>query len=533
MNDLVSPPAQNIPDLAAGVAYLGRIPLANPAVAERQFGQFLDSLLAQPPEHDDLFVLLEQARVPLCFVEEEMARRYHNKPLILGEVEEDAFEDVVAAWRKMGKAYELCARLATPDPEDPQYAVRVATILHRCLYYTGMIILEHFRARRELPQGIWLDLHGYFATAEEWGVATAPVQDALEHERQTTHCTAAYVTLLLIELASPYARSVRDLNLIRRWAGQWAPLVAVQPLGDEAEVPPYVLQLMRDGGLHPAANSEDFGNDVRRLDTTRLGLQMNQMLMQLSQRIPPSQLGLGEETSSHVTRLLQQLSRTWTQQTAPRRFRRFPTQGSAKVVLGLEGIHYFLNGEREFIQHDSAKTYSRGDFDTLFTFRFQENTGRKLTIREAPDFHVDTWGMTNHSANGFRLVRTAAGQKISHGELMAICPEDGDRYLLGQATWLMQSSDGGIVAGVAVLPGVPVAVGVRLSGVGVGHQFVRAFLLPAIPAISETANVVMAPGMYSGSRVLDVQAAEGTWQIRLKTVLQRGLDFERIGFDLV
>ncbi len=532
MNDTISPPMLHIPDLQAGMAYLGRIPLANPAVSEEHFIRFLDALLADPPGADDLFVLLEQSRVPLCFVEEEMARRYHNKPLILGDVEEAAFRQVVSAWRRMAKAYELCARLAEPEHDNPAYAARVATILHRCLYYNGMIILEHFRARRELPAGIWLDLHGYYATAEEWGVATVPVEDALEHERQSTHCMAAYVTLLLIELASPYSQSVRDLNLIRRWAGQWAPMVAVLGLGDDLEVPPFVLQLMLDRGLHPASNSEEFGDDVRRLDTSRLSLQMNQMLMQLGQRVPPSQLGLGEETTGHVTHVLQQLSRTWSQQATPRRFRRFPIQGCAKVALGFEAMHYFVGGETEFQQHDSASTYSRGDFDALFTFRYRENPDQRLSIRSAPDFPLDEWGMTNHSANGFRLTRSSAGQKISHGQLMAICPDDGDRYILGQATWLMQATDGGIVAGVAVLPGVPVAVGVRVAGVGIGHQFMRAFLLPPIPAIKEAGSIVMPPGMYSGSRVIDVQA-DGVWQIRLKSVLQRGVDFERISFDLV
>ena len=533
MNDITATPILNIVDVASGTAYLGRIPLANPAVAEQQFLAFLDTLLADAPDPDDLFTLLEQTRVPLCFVEEEMARRYHNKPLPLGDVEETAFQQVVSAWRKMGKAYALCARLTTPEPGNPDYAERIATILHRCLYYTGMIILEHFRARRELPHGIWLDLHGYFATAEEWHVAATPVEDALEHERQSTHCTAAYVTLLLIELAAPYSQSVRDLNLIRRWAGQWAPLVGVQRLADEHAVPPYVLQLLQDIPLHPAANSEDFGDDVRRLDTTRLGLQMNQMLMQLGQRIPPSQLGLGEETPAHVTHLLQNLSRTWTQQAAPRRFRRFPANGSARVVLGFEGMHYFVGGEQEFIQHDSANTYSRGDFDTLFTFRDRENPAQKLNIRPAPDFPVDEWGMVNQSANGFRLIRTAAGQKIAHSQLMAICPQDGDRYLLGQATWLMQGEDSGLVAGVAILPGVPVAVGVRLAGAGVGHLFVRAFLLPPSPVIREAGSIVIPPGMYSGSRVLDVQAEGTTWQIKLKVVMQRGVDFDRVSFDLL
>lgn len=535
MNDPFPVKIMHIPDLESGLSYLGTIPLANPAVAEQQFLRFLESLLADPPSPDHLFLLLEQSRVSLCFVEEEMARRYHNKPLTLGDVEETAFQQVVLAWRRMAGAYQLCARLLEPEPGNSEYRKRMATILHRCLYYTGMIILEHFRARRELPPGLWLDLHGYYETAEEWGIATEAVEDALEHERQATHCAAAYVTLLLIELASPYSQSVRDLNLIRRWAGQWAPLVSVQRLGDGLEVPPYVLQLMDDRGLHPASNSEDFGDDVRRLDTTRLGLQMNQMLMQLGQRVPPSQLGLGEETTGHVTHLLNTLSRTWTQQAAPRRFRRFPIQGAARVVLGFDGMHYYVAGEVEFEQHHTAATYSRGDFDTLFTFRYQENPAQRLSIQARPDYPVDEWGMTNHSANGFRLTRSVAGQNIRHDQLMAICPADGDRFLLGYATWLMQAADGGLVAGVAVLPGVPIAVGVRVAGANGGgtHPFVRGFLLPPIPAIKEEGSIVVPPGMYSGSRVIDVQQGEHVWQIRLKTVLRRGMDFERISFELV
>ena len=227
----------DVPDLRTGMDFLSQLPLANPVVAERQLIRFLDGLLIAPPDPGVLLALLEQARAPLCFVEEEMARRYHNKSLPLSDEEESYFQQVVMAWRKMGKAYALCARLEEPDAQNAQYVALVATILHRCLYYTGMVILEHYRARRELPPGIWLDLHGFYESAEEWGVAYTPVEDVLESSLQATHCAAAYTTLLLIDIASPYSNSVRNLNLIRRWAGMWAPLVSVHKLNDDFEVP--------------------------------------------------------------------------------------------------------------------------------------------------------------------------------------------------------------------------------------------------------------------------------------------------------
>lgn len=521
------------PNLQSGIDFLAQLPLANPALAEPQLVAFFDALLAAPPEPDVLFALLEQARVPICFVEEEMARRYHNKPLVLADEEEACFQRVITAWRKISKAYALCARLEEPDTTRPDYANLVATILHRCLYYTGMIILEHYRARRELPAGIWMELHGYYETAEEWGVASTPVEDVLENNLQATHCIAAYVTLLLIEIASPYSNSVRNLNLIRRWAGLWAPLVSVHPLENDLEVPPYVVELMKDAPLHPSSVSDDLGTDSRRLDTTRLGLQISHMLNQLRQRITPSQLGLGEETSGHVIQLLEQLSRPWSQSASPRKFRRYASEGVARVAVGFDAMHFCVTG-KEFEQPDAARAYSRRDVDQLFTFGDRVEPSQNLNIKPQVSFPIDEWAVINHSASGFRLARSCAGQKLAHGQLMVVCPHDGDHFLLVHASWLMQEEGGGLIVGVAILPGMPIGVGVRYAKEtpGPNHEsFARAFLLPPIAVVREEGSVVLPVGMYQASRQLEVSDGENVRRLRLRHILQRGIDFDRISYE--
>lgn len=525
----------SINDLRSGSDYLAQLSLANPLLAERQLTRFLDSLLITPPDPGTLLALLEQTRAPLCFVEEEMARRYHNRSLPLAGEEEACFQQVVAAWQKMAKAYALCARLENPDAENPHYRAMVATILHRCLYYTGMLILEHFRARRELPPGVWLDLHGYYESAEEWGVAYLPVEDALESTLQATHCAAAYATLLLIEIASPYSNSVRNLNLIRRWAGMWAPLVSIHKLHDELDVPPYIVELMQDVPMHPSADGEEVTKDARRLDTSRLALQIAHVLSQLRQRITPSQLGLGEETSAHVIMLLEHLSRPWSQAAFPRRFRRFASAGVAHVAVGFEAMHFCVTG-KEFDQPDSASTYSRNEFEELFTFRDRVEPGQALNIKPHISFPVDEWSVINHSASGFRLARSCAGQRIMHGQLMVVRPHDGERFLLAQATWLMQEASGGLVVGVATLPGMPTGIGVRIAVQGGGsiERYTPAFLLPALPAIGEEASIAIPAGLYQASRVLEFFVDDGTvGELRMNHILQRGTDFDRISFELL
>ena len=534
MNSTLHTPPLRIPDLQTGLDYLSALTLANPLIAEQQLMRFIDALLTAPPDPGIMLSLLEQARVPICFVEEEMALLYHNKPLVLSEQEEASFQQVLTAWRKMLKAYALCVRLEQPEANNPHHASLMASILHRCIYYTGMIILEHYRARRELPRGIWLELHGFYETAEEWGLAYTPVQDSLENSFQATHCAAAYAALLLIDIASPYSNSVRNLNLIRRWATLWAPLISIHQLDDELEIPPYIIELFKDAPLHPSALVEQPDSYARRLDTNRLGLQINHMLSQLRQRISPSQLGLGEETTGHVTQLLERLSRPWTQAASPRKFRRFNSEGIARLAVGFDAMHFFISG-KEFAQPSTANTYSRSECDQLFTFGDRANSDQSQTLNIRPEtvYPVEEWEVINHSANGFRLAQNNPGLKIRHDQLMVICPHDGEHFLLAQATWLMEELTGGLLLGVATLPGLPVGVGIRIVAEhgGASDRLTRAFLLPPMPMFNETGSIVLPSGLYQPTRILDVFRAKGHWQLRLDHIIQRGTDFDRIDYQ--
>lgn len=522
-----------IPDLQTGLDYLSKITLANPVMAEEQLICFIDALLSTPPSPGIMLTLLEQVRVPICFVEEEMARLYHNKPLTLTKPEEASFQQVLTAWCKMRQAYVICAQHEKPDAENvQQQSVVIASILHRCIYYTGMIILEHYRARRELPHGIWLKLHSYYETAEAWGVAYTPVEDALENSFQATHCAAAYTALLLIDIASPYSHSLRNLNLIRHWSALWAPLISIHSLDDDLEIPPYIVELKKDAPLHPSALAENPGNDTRRLDTIRLGLQINHQLSQLRLHILPSQLGLGEETSGHVIQLLERLSRPWTQSASPRKFRRFATEGVARVAIGFDAMYFFVSG-KTFTQPVSANTYSRGEFDQLFTFGDRAASGQTLTFKAESNFMIDDWSVINHSANGFRLARLQPRQKIRHGQLMAVCPHDGERFLLAQANWLIQEDSGDVILGIATLPGLPVGIGVRFpAGNGsVNTKLVEGFLLPPVPAFKEEGTIVLPSGMYHPTRILEVFSGDKSWQLRMYRIIQRGTDFDRISYQ--
>ena len=526
-----------ISSVETGRAYLARVPMENPVEAGQQLLDLLEALIASPCELSVFVPILELMRAPLGQVEEAIAHRYQNKSVPLADEEEGWFGKSLFAWEHMAEAYGQCIKVIASYKDNPEHRPLAAMLLQRQLYYIGKVIFEHYRARRDLPEGLWVKFHAAYETAERWGLANTPVEDSLENSLQSTHCTAAYVSMLLIEMASPYSNTVRDLNLTRRLALMWGNLVSVLPLNDDLEVPPYIVEFGRDMALHSPGQNDGPANDVRYLDTMRIGPQIHHMISQLKQRMSPAELGLGQEISAHCIRLLDRLSRPWQQQASPRRFRRFNSHGKARIAQGFPAMHHYISGG-EFFQPDAEAVYSRGDFDRLFTFseRVDRGSGSGMAIEPHPDFPIDDWDVINHSANGFRLSRSCAGQRITHGALLAICPHDGENFLLAKVTWLMQEREGGLVVGLSILPGIPDAVAVRYMGVGMENRanYVRAFLLPAVPAIHEEASIILPSGMYQGGRVIEIHDGEAqTVEMRMRDIVMHGNEFDRIVFDSV
>lgn len=534
MSALIYPLPNNaaIPDLQTGLQMLSLLSLANPQKAESEINQFLDSLLQSPPQAEVYLKLLEELREPLCFVEEELARHYINKPLPLDEIEEGCFRQVTATWLKMASAYAHCTRLDSAAI-DAAHLLRRALTLQRSISYGGLAIVEHQRARRELAPGMWLDLHGYYAAAEKWGVVTLPVPDALDPLGRSTNCSATFLSVLLSELAGPYSLAIRDQNLARRWASNWSHLVSLHPALPGESLPQFVIDLTQDVGMRLTSECLQTEN-LRRLDTSRLATQLSQIRQKLRHKIPPAQIGLGEDCSSgQCRRLLEHLSRPWSQARATRKFHRRSTSGIAKLCIGFDAMYYYISGKE--LTPENVRTYSRLEFESLFAFRHMVDPTQELAVRqELLGFTVDQWEVVNQSPNGFRLMRSTAGKKMAHGQLLAICPNEGERFLLAQTTWLMQEQRGGLIAGVAALAGIPQAVAARPLGQGSVHNemYSRAFLLPAVPSVGTDQSLVIPQGWYRAGRILEINA-EKPWRMKLIHVLDEGPDFERVSFVVV
>lgn len=515
-----------LPDLDSGIEYLGKLDLGNPEIAAWQLDRLLDTVASMPPEPPALLQLLEATRTPLVYVIDELARNYLNKPLPLGTQEEAAFQVTTTLLGKLVNAYELCLPAQFENGSDIQQRTFLATVLQRCLYFDGRLAHEHYRARREQAAGLWLKIHLTYQKAENLHVDRTSVEFSDPAGVRQTHCAAAYVALLLVEIACPYSHALRDLTMIRRWAEMWATQVGVSRI-DSAQLPTYLIDLSQDAPLHATDAVTTPGPQCRQLDVSRMAGLLQHVLEQLRLRIPPSQLGLGDETAGRMISVLESLRRPWTLQFSIRRFRRFPAHGTALIVPDFPGMYSHVTG-KEFGPEEDRNTYSRGNFDEIFIFRDQ-----LASEWDKPNFPTEAWEVVNHSAYGFRLLHESGGHPIFHGQLLALKPHDGDKFILGFVTWLIQDSSGELEAGVCTFPGIPQGIGVRfqISGTPSSERFTQAFQLPAIASCDIETSLILPSGLYQASRVLEVYDENGQiWKAQMNHILQRGTNFDRVSF---
>ena len=517
--------ALNTHDTNACLAAINSLPLINIERAREKLSALLTGMRHQPPPVAGYLKVLESMRTPLGFIQRELASHYAGKPLPPSDAEQTVFAVVVGLWQQVAQGYVHIAQLGG----QPQH---MALICQRCVYYAGQVLIEYFRARRAIAPGVWSELNAYYQTAEEWGFANVKVSDPVADETgepsaRTTTCASTYARLLLLDLIDPYGCVTRELFRMLDWLDDLAPLIKIAPCGSTDNPPDYVVDLMRDHGLRPFADLAA-AESVRGFDTARLASHLQETLEQLKQRVPPVELGLGENCrASTANRLLRRIRRHLAAN--PRQFVRAMAGGSLKICSGFQTVHALVKGTGSGTSRHSD-VISQNDMDRLSTFRDQLEPIEPLQMSQ-PDQAAERWEICDQSLNGFRLLRNPAGSRIGPSELLGIKAPGAEFFRLAKVIWLKLEADGRIRAGLRLIPSRPHAVLIR-SADGESHssaKYVRAFLLPSVPALGQRSSLVLPVGWFHHERMIEIRA-EQPFKARLVRRLERGADFEQAVF---
>ena len=518
---------------------LKRMRLLDIDATQRTLADIVAGLIRALPAPNQHLEVLESVRAQVDFVQAEMAKRYAAHPLPPDSSENETLARVVSLWRGMARSY---AQISRQDAAAGTLDDQRALLAQRRVDYTGRTLLEYFRAHRAPPHGTWAELHDSYSVAEARGVASIRVPDSLNEVWKAQSALEAYVSAVLVDLANPFGRGEREFKWVHRWAQRFAPYCSLdaEPDTERTGAAAFGIDLAGDHGPRPLWLMARPGAAVRRFDASRLAGQIRAVLTQFRRGAAPASLGLGADCPADAcAALLLSLYRPWGLASAARRFPRRGGKGSAQLCGDWLTIGFHVCG-RTFEQPVGSVTARSVTRDiSLLTFgeRAPEavrgwSEQQRQRVAATLGFVCGHWDMVDHSVNGFRLQQHPHTERLEHHQLVGIRPPDGERFLLGQVTWLMYREDGVMEAGIHILAGLPKVVAARLFGLNVSTHvaYQQAFLLPATPALQAPAEGVEPGGGVQGRRVIAVHQGE-PMELRLTGLLARGTNFDQVSFE--
>jgi len=504
-------------------AWLAGVPLTDCQQAQALLARQLILLgrTALPPgERLDILELLREA---ILFAQSTCARRFAGKPRPLEGAEQSAYAASLALWQALEANYLHCLQ------EADQLPGRAALVAQRALTVKCWALLDDCRAGFLPPASYWRRLHQIYRTAEALQVTLQTIADGLKNSG-STNVAAAYIEPLLIAAAHPFELSPRQLDLVAQWAQRWSGKVAILAAAPaEIKTPLLIVDL---AGEQPAAFKPAPGDDalLRWLDPSELRKSLKMRLAALARGDAPEILQLGKDCVQPACEaLLKEVYQLWCKGgLSPPKGTRGITP--CQLVGGMEAIHYHLSGE-VFRQPEFAARLSKREHDEIATFggiaaRRREEPGQKYAL--------EAWQLVEESITAMRLVRPLSqpGVRLVSGHLVAVRTNGAQGFLLGVVRSIMVETDQeSIIAFVRILPGKPMAVALRGTGViAANEMFRRGFRLPAVLQLNEPASVLMPTGFFRPGRIIETYS-DHSRTIRLSHLMERGADFERADFE--
>lgn len=439
----------------------------------------------------------------------ELTAQYLGCALPLSIVEYSLWRSVVELWQSLFASYELLLRRAFKG--DRGLETHTPLLALRAIELTAAAIQAHHQVYRSVPSMLWRQLHQSYAFAERHGIAAAAIAaDSVPLASRTP--AAVYAGALLAHLSNPYTMSPRQMAVMYRWAGLWAPLVGIGP----SPIPPgmstvLAVDLKSSAPAVPARQIEA-ESTMRYVGLERLGEDLRRTLALLRQGESPTSLGLGEDLRQPgCERLLTLLYIQWCGTGLGHIDTARERGEDARAAVGLAAVCRQLSLESEAFRSTA------------------------IPIGAAANLFTEQWYVAGTSAPGFLAVARGpeCDERIRHHQLVAVRRRSAAHLQLAVVQSLRLDEDGDLAVGLRLLPGVPHVSPIRPPAAADDADAPpAAILLPAAPEVRSPATLVLAPSIFEPGRELELLS--GTIRrVKLVQLIERGSDFERVAFEVV
>ena len=515
---------------ATAKEWAATLPLANPGEVQQHLIKEIEHLNRYPLPARERLAILDTLRKAVGFAQEEAGKRYGGKalPLVSGEQH----------WLTMAQRLRRACLTGTLHCLDKALAdddrAFTALVLQRALVHLASLQVEGLRGGQALLPAHWRQLHQLLALAESRGLHTEPVKDTARYGDTPTTALAAYGEALLLQAASPFELSTRQLAWVARWARRWGgKLVLSSTSPDNLDALPLAVDLH---SALPPRHRPFTGDGARLLWTHALRDSLKSRIALLGQGRSPADLQLGDDCPQPACeQLLKFLYPRWCKDGQTRGMERHPENSPGRVLTQSDSLYYYLSGGKRLNQ---APTNSQPSFtdlrkerEHLAMFGSLPTTAQKAEEKAPPPPLESGWQCKDESAIGLRLARplnAINSERLRQSQLLAVEPPGTKHFLLAIVRWLRAAPEedkGWLHVGVQLLPGPVEASTLRPANSQDAWRI--GYFLPSFPIRHEEASVIIPTGMFRTNLQLQLPGNE---TITLTRLLDRGEDFDRASY---
>ncbi|MCX7627218.1 MAG: hypothetical protein N2Z69_02225 [Methylophilaceae bacterium] len=514
-------PAETRPRIVQGL--VDGISYAHPITAAQTILEPLFLLNRQAVAADLRFKLMEIYRPALLNITQGLSAQCMGHALPLPE---DALAAAATA-KKLLTELAYGYKLAILDRLNRVFVIgghkAMAVLVQRAIHALDQLLQMGYCTYAPAPDGVWSEIHRLYLLAARQGVYGTMVMDGLAK----TSVTLTYMQALLVALADPNHLRPNDLLLVRDYLARYGELAELKPLG-KPENPAGVFLVRLKSDHIPISFAKYQGPTDMRTDilliTVELARKVNEHLVGLQEGTPPAKLGLPDSAhQKHYQDLLAHLLKHWA--LAPKRaFARSVKNESINLCIGLDAVHYYLNGEQGYPGPKEEVHQEAASLNFVASPTKPKEVGEKAATR---------WLVVNESAGGMALSKfPAVRAKVQVGDLLGLRADGESGWRLGVVRRASSGETGELEIGVQMLAPAATTAWVRPDNEGKSDL---ALMLPELAALKQPATLVTRTGMYQPARLLEVVALPDNKTLRVLAtrLIERTSSFERFQYSLV
>lgn len=510
--------------------WLAELPLADGAPTARLLYQALFTLNRMPLDVADRMAMMEFYRQPVAVATAALQTHFVHFGLPLRPRQKQLADFLMQLQMEMAYGYKhvVAAGQRSRKPWENEI-FRLAS--ERSIRYLGEVLLRAYQVYMPVPTGVWREIHSLYRYAEK----NACEQLALADEDSTI--ASSYLQVLMLGLCGPYQLPQNECHQVNAFLARWTRKVRInRRIEDVDPVGHFLLDLDAD---HPAV---PFPHDVplrdaaglRAVNALELARTAYDCIAHLRKGEPPRALDLGFEcVGGSCIDTLKRMLRFWGM-AGRRHFSRHRIRKPLSLCVGVNAIHFFVDGQRPFTPPDRSAVIPEREA-VVPDGAMLEAEARSESIESFASsemFRVDSrWQVHNESAGGLSLARTGdVGLHMRVGDALGIHNPDANQWRIGVVRWVKSPDTQRVEVGVEMLAPSAHPLAVRALGTG-QSSYSQALLLPPIEALHQPATIVVQSGAYQAGQEIEMAEAElPARRVCVLNVVERTASFTQIVF---